>query len=209
MEPNRSNENRFWTIPNVLTIFRFIMVGVMMYFFWKGNALMALAVYVTAALTDVLDGFIARKYHQISNFGKLFDPMADKVLSIAALCGLFFSGYIPKPLVIIVIVKESIMILGGAIILFWLKNVVSANKFGKFAAVMYTASILLTFLHQYIAPVDTVVLYIAVIVNIVALLQYAYLNIVQELKRRRKEAAAAGENPENAVPDDTQSDTKQ
>lgn len=178
-----SNENRFWTVPNVLTIFRFLMVGIMLYFFWAGNSMAALAVYVTAALTDVLDGYIARKYNQISNFGKLFDPMADKLLSIAALAGLFYIGYISRTLVIIVIIKESLMILGGALALLWLKNVVYANKFGKFAALMYTAAILLTFFHRHVAPVDSYLLYAAVLVNILALLQYGYINILRKMRR--------------------------
>lgn len=182
-----SKENKVWTIPNILTIFRLFMVGIMIYFFFLGNSLAAFIVYVTAALTDVLDGYIARKYNQVSNFGKLFDPMADKLLSIAALGGLFFIGYMSRTLVIIVIVKESIMVLGGGLALFWLKNVVYANKFGKFAALMYTAAILLTFFHPHLAPVDTYFLYAAVIINIAALLQYGYINIVREVRRRAQE----------------------
>jgi len=168
-------------------------VAVMLFFFWRGQALAALAVYITAALTDVLDGYIARKYNQVSNFGKLFDPMADKVLHIAALCGLFYSGYIPKPLVLTVVAKESLMVIGGIAILFFFKNVVSANKFGKFAALTYTAAILLTFLHQYIKPIDTWVLTAAVIINIIALLQYGYVYIVTEIKQRKEDKKAGNE----------------
>lgn len=186
---NTPQQNRFWTIPNILTLFRLAMVGVMLFFFAKGQALWALGIYVTAALTDVLDGYIARKYNQISNYGKLLDPMADKLLSVAALAGLFFMGYIPKPLLITVVVKESMMIVGGVLILFVLKNVVYANKFGKFAALMYTAAILLTFLHPYIEPVDTYILTAAVVINIAALLQYGYINVVMAVRKKREEQA--------------------
>ena len=74
-----TDEKRIWTVPNILTMIRMALIPVywVLMIGYKKNY-WALAVFVTAACTDMLDGFLARKYHQITDFGKLMDPLADK-----------------------------------------------------------------------------------------------------------------------------------
>ena len=72
-------------IPNILSVLRIIMVGVFAYLFAIGRPLAALSVYVLAFLTDILDGYLARRNNWITNLGKLLDPFADKLLIVVAL----------------------------------------------------------------------------------------------------------------------------
>ena len=74
-----------WTIPNVLTILRIILIPVFVVLFFKGQKMAALAVFCAASLTDMLDGYLARKLNQITDFGKLFDPLADKLMVLTAM----------------------------------------------------------------------------------------------------------------------------
>ena len=75
-----------WTVPNILTILRLLLVGVFLYLFlWAENYVAAVVVYCVAAVTDVVDGYIARHYNQITDFGKVMDPLADKLLVSAAM----------------------------------------------------------------------------------------------------------------------------
>ena len=68
----------FKYIPNLLTILRFIFIPLILHSIFLGNYILGFVFFTISGLTDVLDGFIARKFNLISNFGKLMDPMADK-----------------------------------------------------------------------------------------------------------------------------------
>ena len=75
-------------LPNKLTVLRILLIPVFMvvlYWGFSGSAYVALAIFIIASLTDMLDGKIARKYHLVTDFGKFADPLADKCLVMAAL----------------------------------------------------------------------------------------------------------------------------
>ena len=77
------------TTANKLTILRVLMIPaflVVLYWGFPGSRYVALGIYIVACLTDLLDGYIARHYNQVSDFGKFMDPLADKCLVMAALC---------------------------------------------------------------------------------------------------------------------------
>ena len=73
-----------WTIPNILTLIRFLAIPVLAYLIFLGDAynIVAFILFVCIWLTDMLDGYIARHYNQITEFGKLFDPLVDKVFQL-------------------------------------------------------------------------------------------------------------------------------
>lgn len=131
-------------LPNCITVFRMVLIGVYYYFFQAGNYLVALITYVVAALSDLLDGYLARKWNQITAFGKLFDPLADKLLLIVALLCFTMKGFLPWFILIFVLAKEGIMIIAGAVL--YKKNVVVyAKKFGKYATLVFNVAVILTF----------------------------------------------------------------
>ena len=99
-------------LPNKLTLLRIVLVPVfvvVLYLNFPYNNLVALAVFILASLTDLLDGKIARKYHLVTDFGKFMDPIADKLLVTAALLVLVDWHMMPAWVVIVVIAREFIV----------------------------------------------------------------------------------------------------
>ncbi|MDR0929163.1 MAG: CDP-alcohol phosphatidyltransferase family protein [Oscillospiraceae bacterium] len=160
-----------WNVPNVLTMLRLGMIGVFVPLFVQGHMGWALAVFLLAFFTDILDGYIARKYNLITDFGKLMDPTADKLMTIAALLCLTLSGYMRAWVVAMVLVKEVIMIVGASLLL-RRGIVVQAHKIGKMATMAFIAAVTATFFHESIAPWDFVLQCIAVALAMAAWVHY-------------------------------------
>ncbi len=182
---NQDSTNKILTVPNALTLVRFILVGVMAWFFMQGEPVIAMAIYITAAATDLVDGYIARKFNQISNVGKVFDPIADKLMTVTALVCMFLKGFLTPGVLSVVIAKEALMVVGGVLIYFVFKKVVYANLYGKISAAAYFLAIMLLFLHEYVQPYDAWFMYLAVAMNVVSMLQYGYINIVLEYRKKK------------------------
>ena len=132
-------------LPNILTIIRFIIVPFMAYFLINENFTIAILLYVLASATDVLDGFIARKFNQITDLGKFLDPLADKLLQFSALVGLWIVNLIPLWIVIIFFIKEISMGLGAIKLL--KKHVIIQSKwFGKLSTIFFFLAIIASML---------------------------------------------------------------
>lgn len=157
-------------IPNILTVIRFIMIPVFAYFLYSGSLVKAAVVFVLAGLTDILDGIIARKFNMITDWGKLADPLADKLLQITALILLTFQKRVPSVILIIVLAKEIFMI-AGSYFLYKKKKVVSANWYGKLATVILFISIVFTLFKL---PYSTFFVYSAVIATLFAFVMYSF-----------------------------------
>jgi CDP-diacylglycerol--glycerol-3-phosphate 3-phosphatidyltransferase len=96
-------------LPNKLTLSRFFMAGLLIFFLsveFPGSAIAALIVFVLAAITDALDGHLARTVYGCSDFGKLMDPLADKVLTAAAFIGFVELGIMPAWMVTLILARE-------------------------------------------------------------------------------------------------------
>ena len=120
----------FKYVPNILTIIRFFLIPVIISYLLQGNYILSFVFLTVSGLTDVLDGFIARKFNFITNFGKLIDPLADKATQISVLTVLTIQNIIPSWILIVVIVKEFVMI-AGASFLYGKDFVVSSKWYGK------------------------------------------------------------------------------
>lgn len=165
------NEN-IWNVPNLLTMLRMAAVVVFIVLFARGKKNAAMIVFILAAATDVLDGYIARRFHLITSFGKLMDPLADKLMTLSALVCLTVTGYVPLWLLIIEGAKECFMVVGCCFVLRKKKLVVQADYIGKAATVTFIAAILATFLHDYTAPWDFVLQCGAVTLALAAMIFY-------------------------------------
>lgn len=141
-----------WTIPNLLTVIRIIIVPFFTYFFWKANYILAVSLLFVSGLSDFLDGKIARRFNQVSDLGKVLDPIADKLTQIVLAVMLFlkFRGCDNKTLVtfswifLVFLIKEAIMIVGGAALLAMNLRPSPAELFGKVATfAFYSVMILL------------------------------------------------------------------
>lgn len=128
------------TISNKLTILRIILVPVFVALMMLGMFWWATAVFVIASLTDMLDGYLARKRNEITNFGKFADPIADKILVVSALLCLMEITVIPAWAVIIVIAREFI-VSGLRMSAASQDVVIAADGFGKIKTITQMVSI--------------------------------------------------------------------
>lgn len=146
-------------IPNILTIFRIILVPVfiwLFYFYPETNHLIyALIVFVVAEITDYFDGMLARKFNAISNFGKVMDPLADKLLTGAALIGLAIPPYqlISIVVVVIIILREvAVSILRQH---YARKKVfIAANNLGKLKTISQMTGLTLTLVYLAFSTIE-------------------------------------------------------
>ncbi len=175
-------KENIWNVPNLLTMLRMVLIGVFVGAFGAGQYGWAVAIFLAASATDILDGFIARKYHLITNFGKLMDPLADKLMLITTLICLTTVGSVPLWAVIVVIVKELIMVVGGMLLL-RRGIVVSARFLGKAATTLFILAVVAAFFSDHIAPWNLVFLYLAVAVSISALIWYT-VNAVRQVQKK-------------------------
>ena len=168
-------------LPNKLTVLRMIMIVPFVFFMLTNtagdmNKWIALALFVIASLTDLLDGKIARKYNLVTNFGKFMDPLADKLLVCAAMICLVEMGKIPSWVVIIIISREFI-ISGFRLIASDNGVVIAASYWGKFKTVFQMVMIILMIADiAAISVVTQVVMWIALILTVVSLVDYLKKN---------------------------------
>lgn len=121
------------TTANKLTILRVLMIPaflVVMYLDFPGSHYWALGIYVVACLTDLLDGYIARHYNQTTDFGKFLDPLADKLLVLAAMCMFCQWGVFPAWALMIVLTREF-AVTGLRLVAVGKGNVIAAGWSGK------------------------------------------------------------------------------
>lgn len=172
-------------IPNVLTLSRFALIPAVTILIYFDLMVPALAVYFIACVTDLMDGYIARKKKLVTDEGALLDPLADKLMSIFAIISFTVTGVLPVFILVALLIKELLMI-GGGIFLYYRNIVAPANKFGKIAAFTFNTAVGFTFLHNVVAPWHIYFMCFALIFMISALAQYAYFNMFKKLKEKRE-----------------------
>lgn len=103
-------------IPNIITGIRILLIPVFVIFLIQDKLSFALVIFLIAGITDALDGFIARRYRQVSELGAYLDPIADKILLVASFLILSIRNFIPDWLCVLVITRDILIILGVAIL---------------------------------------------------------------------------------------------
>ena len=129
------------TIPNWLCFLRIALIPIFSVLFIKEHYIIAFVLMIIAAVTDLLDGKIARKYNMVSNLGKILDPIADKLSQVAIVIILIFKFWsfegILKYLLFLFIAKELIMVIAGALLLAKGMRPVAAEMWGKVATTVF------------------------------------------------------------------------
>ena len=181
-------------LPNKLTIFRVILIVPFIVLLLGGNAgwfgentlisgWIALAIFIAASLTDLLDGKIARKYNLVTNFGKFMDPLADKLLVSSAMICLVEMGRIPAWVVIVIISREFI-ISGFRLIASDNGVVIAASYWGKFKTVFQMVMVCLMLVNvpggiswfPWLNGLTQIVMWVALILTVVSLIDYLIRN---------------------------------
>ncbi|MEA5015778.1 MAG: CDP-alcohol phosphatidyltransferase family protein [Candidatus Limiplasma sp.] len=199
----RKNAN----IPNLLTLLRLLLVPVYVVLFAKGRKYPALAVFLAACLTDLFDGFLARKLNQITNFGKLVDPFADKVMVLTAMFSMTIGNskipqVIPWEATVLLLLKEAVMVVGGLIML---KHgiVVYSSMIGKTAHCVFIGALVATYFHEFLSGAlptwlmspDLILVWLAVALTLCAMVFYVIDSI-----RKARALGIIGHAKEKAQP---------
>lgn len=163
-------------VPNLLTSLRFLMVPFFAAVFFSDHpdrVMLSFGIFVLAGITDVLDGYIARKFNLITTFGIVMDPLADKLMLLTVLSCYAYAGMIPIWILGIMLVKELMMISGGLFLYYCREqHVVPSTKFGKVATVLfYVAIVVLVFYPDQGWVLGTLIA--AVLFKLIAFVHYA------------------------------------
>lgn len=108
--------SRIATIPNALSLFRLLLIPVFLIFLLTHEYLMALITLVVSSATDFVDGFVARRFNQVSRVGQLLDPAADRLFIFSTLIGLAWGGFIPWWLTGVIIARDVLLLVLGVVL---------------------------------------------------------------------------------------------
>ncbi len=170
-------DGKVWTIPNLLSFFRLLLVPVIVWaYVGQQNTVLSIILLALSALTDILDGQIARRFNMVSDLGKALDPVADKLTQVCVVLCLAFSHPLLWILLGLCVLRESIMAVLGYLTIRKTGKVPQAKWFGKLSTVVLygTALALLLFpgMPQWLSVALTVLCMFCVILALVLYTRY-------------------------------------
>ena len=169
----------YMNLPNKLTCLRMVMIPffvLFMYLPFPAARYIALVIFIAASLTDTADGYIARRDHLITDFGKFMDPLADKMLVISAMICLVSIDRIPAWIVIVIVAREFI-ISGFRLIAADKGVVIAASYWGKFKTVFQMAMVILMIANiPELSVLTQIVMWIALALTVISLIDYLRKN---------------------------------
>lgn len=171
------------TTANKITVFRIVLVPVFLLLCYKGLRIPALVVFLIASLSDMADGYIARHYNQITNFGKFMDPLADKILVLSAMCYFVEVGRMPGWALAIVLLREF-AVSGMRLIAVEQGRVIAAGWSGKVKTAATMVCLCLMLVIGPPAVGDSAPDFIALISTAVILITTVYSGIEYFVKNR-------------------------
>ena len=169
-------------VPNTLTIIRVLLIPFFVAFMLCNitayDNYIALAIFIVASLTDTLDGYLARKNNQVTNFGKFMDPLADKLLVCSALICLLSNGMISTVVVLIIIAREFI-ISGFRLVAVDNGIVIAASWWGKAKTISQMIMIILLILHfdlSVFVILEQIFIWLSLALTVISLMTYIWQN---------------------------------
>lgn len=164
-------------LPNMLTLARFVLIPVYILVFAGGHRYAAFSIILLAGLTDILDGYIARKRNQVTTVGSMLDPLADKTMMLAVMISLLVSGDLPWSAALAMFVRDAGMIIGSAFFHFKGFLTVPANWMGKLTTILYYVAILwIFFTLPYARELLWAVIVFSFVTTIIYIFQFKHLN---------------------------------
>ena len=188
-----AHKSDLWTVPNLLTYLRFVLVVPFVILFLSEKYLQSAKCIGLSGISDCLDGFFARKLNQVTQLGKLLDPIADKVTLISVmLCMAFYAPNV-IPILVVLIAKDVVMLIGGVSLLKRKITPPAAEWFGKLATIVfYFAVCIIVFMKAVInyenLLLDDILLSVTAVVMLYALYRYAkiYRELIKEDKAKKQ-----------------------
>ncbi len=141
-------KKEYFNISNLLSLLRlfFTIPFIVLFNYWNQPGIKETIIFLTivAALTDILDGFLARKLNQITEFGKIIDPLADKIAMTTVLLGIALNDLLPVYYIILVVSRDVLILIGGIYLAKSKRIILSSNIIGKITVIIIGNVILLT-----------------------------------------------------------------
>lgn len=168
-------------LANKITMFRILLLPIfVLSYYYDQSGISSLAIFLFGSFSDFLDGYVARKYDMITDFGKFIDPIADKILVLSAFILFIERGFVEPWVVIVVLFRE--LLISGFRMLAAKKNIsIAADIFGKlktttqfFSVIFFFLTIILISGKMYI--IGKVLLYISVALTVLSMINYLYKN---------------------------------
>lgn len=172
---NSNNFKENCNIPNLLSILRIIIIGPFVYYFLKDNYVMAAVMIAISGISDMFDGYIARKFNQITKLGAMLDPVADKITLGSVVICMCIKIPVIMPIIIILLVKEILMLLAGLVLLKKHKTPPPAQWYGKVATIVFYISVAVIVFLKAIWGIENMVLTITLMCITVALMFFALI----------------------------------
>ena len=185
-----SSEGRFLTVANIITMLRIALIPLILYFLVTNREMLSFFMFFVAISSDLLDGYVARTFNQVTYLGMVLDPLADKLIQVTVLTTLACVGYSAWVFAVLLIVKEGLTILVAIVIYIKYKMIVKANETGKIASFVVNIGISLSFFHtsmrEGLISLDFIALSIGILLTYTAMIIYM-INITKALKGERIE----------------------
>jgi len=174
------SENKVFTIPNVLSFFRLLLIPfILLTYFYYEKYLFSAILLIISAVSDIVDGFIARKFNMVSNLGKILDPIADKLTQLAVLVCLCFSFHQMFLPTIVLLIKELASGIIGLIVVKRIRHNLSSEWHGKLATVLLYAVMMI---HLFWINVPKVLSFILICLSVLVMLLSFTLYIIRYAK---------------------------
>lgn len=166
-----------WTIPNLLSFLRLLLVPFVAYTLYNDMTVASLILIGFAYSLDLLDGWIARRFNQVSEFGKAFDPFADKVLYGVIALTLVLKKVLPLWFFIFVIIRDGSQLLYGSHIFRKYKRITPSNIYGKIAAFCLATSLLciilkIPYINPYLLILTTILMFVSSCIYIIEIRKF-------------------------------------
>lgn len=189
-----SNVKDVFTIPNLLTFLRIVLITPFVVLFLNRNYLGAAVVVIISGLTDCFDGLIARKFNQITDLGKILDPIADKLTLIAIVICVAIDMPIVAPFMAVLLLKDTLMLIGGTNLIKKGITPPAAKWYGKIGTILFYFSVCTIVFLKAVMNYENEVLFfvmltITTVVMVFSLIKYSmiYFSLLKEFELSNKE----------------------
>ena len=192
-------DKRFRNVPNTLSFIRLLMVPAFIVVFFRADSLVwAGLIFALAGVTDILDGYIARRTGSITKLGRVIDPLADKLMQVSAFACLAIGQVIPVWVILILAAKELIQLTGGWLLLRRYHDVPPSNKYGKAASAVFYFVTIAVIIFDMPRVLQICLLGGALLLSLAALLAYAGVARRYMEEKSRSASAASSASSDSA-----------
>ncbi|MGI6157123.1 MAG: CDP-alcohol phosphatidyltransferase family protein [Saccharofermentanales bacterium] len=180
-----------FNVPNTLTLIRLLAIPVLasMILRWPEDRVTTFILFIVIWATDFLDGYIARRFNLVTEFGKLFDPFVDKVFQVTSAICMAIAGQIPVWVPVFYMLREAVMLIGAALILVKRDVVVYADRFGKLATFLFVVAMTVTF---WLPPEQQLIRHLLfilpVLCSVVATIEYGIRQVIRPKRQNDHDA---------------------